>query len=79
MVEHTVAGQVYFIVDKPLTQQDRACHKMARMKRITARNILDDLGTEKDKRNGFFIVDIKHTIEELCFADGTPSHLQIST
>jgi len=37
-----------------------------------AKNILDDLGTKKDKRNGFFIVGMRHAMEELCFADGTP-------
>ena len=37
-----------------------------------AENILDDLRTKKDERNGFFIVGMRHAMEELHFAEGTP-------
>ena len=37
-----------------------------------ARNILDDLKTGTDKRNGFFIVGMGHAMEELCLAEETP-------
>jgi len=37
-----------------------------------AKNILDDLRTKTDKRNGFFIVGMMHAMEELCHADGRP-------
>ena len=37
-----------------------------------AKNIIDDLGTKKDKRNGFFIVGMMHAMEELCVAEEMP-------
>jgi hypothetical protein len=37
-----------------------------------AKNILDDLGTKTDKRNGFIVVGMMHAMEELCFAEGKP-------
>jgi hypothetical protein len=36
-----------------------------------ARNILDDLGTKNDKRNGFFIVGMMHAMEELYINERT--------
>jgi hypothetical protein len=37
-----------------------------------AQNILDDLRTKKDTRNGFFIVGMRHAIEALRGPDGKP-------
>ncbi|MFB0552911.1 MAG: hypothetical protein ACETWQ_06295 [Phycisphaerae bacterium] len=36
-----------------------------------ALNILDDLGTKNDKRNGFFIVGMRHAMEELHISERT--------
>ncbi|UCF14516.1 MAG: hypothetical protein JSW59_13965 [Phycisphaerales bacterium] len=39
--------------------------------RFMAKNILDDLGTKNDKRNGFFVVGMMHAMEELHINEGT--------
>jgi hypothetical protein len=36
-----------------------------------ARNVLDDIRTKNDKRNGFFIVGMMHAMEELHISEGT--------
>jgi hypothetical protein len=37
-----------------------------------ARNVLDDIRSKNDKRNGFFIVGMGHAMEEFHLSEGTP-------
>lgn len=57
--------------DKIQTREDRRAYDVDRDS-LMAKNVLDDLGTRRDKRNALFIVGMGHAMEALCFAEGTP-------